>query len=249
MLGCQRLQPRMTPSSLRHVCTALAAFLLAVTIGATISIGIAQSDRQPPDLTGAWTLNRDLSTRRDGRRGGDGQDPGERPRRGGFGGGTGRRGGFGGRGNMPSREEMERMRAAMDLVMRPSLKLTIVRNDTGLILTDEHGRSTRVTLDGKKTKSSLDGVEFETSARWDQWKLRVERKFKGNLKAIDEYSISADPKQLIVVTTVEGGGGRGGRGRSIRRVYDPAEQTEFPPSPERAPGPRESKASQPWLTS
>jgi hypothetical protein len=78
-----------------------------------------------------------------------------------------------------------------------------------------------LTLDGKKQKSSIEGIEVETSSKWDDGKLRVERKFKGDVKVVDDYSVSVDPRLLTIVSKVQGGPMRG-RERTIRRVYDPA---------------------------
>ena len=139
-----------------------------------------------PDLTGTWVLNAGLSDR-PGQRGGG--DEGDRPdggggRRGPGGGGMGRPGGgmggggFGGRGGgggMPNEEEMERTRAALDAATRTPTRLIIVKGDPGLIVTDEEGVSTRLALNGGKETGAANGVAFESAAKWEDGKLRVER--------------------------------------------------------------------------
>src|SRR5262245_59797144 len=82
------------------------AILLAMIIGTSTPGGVAQQAPAKPSLTGAWTLNKDLSdkppdrgdrdddSRGQGRRGGGGYGR----RGGGGGGGFGGRGGFGGGG-------------------------------------------------------------------------------------------------------------------------------------------------------
>jgi hypothetical protein len=51
-----------------------------------------------------------------------------------------RGGGYdGGGGGMPDREEMERMRAAMEAAVRAPERLIIVKADPGLVVTDEEG--------------------------------------------------------------------------------------------------------------
>lgn len=71
---------------------------------------------------------------------------------------------------MPNREEMERTRAAMEGVMRMSNRLIIVKAEVGYLLTEDDG-------------------PFETSTKWQDGKLRIERKFKGGLKVV--YDLDA----------------------------------------------------------
>jgi hypothetical protein len=125
---------------------------------------------------------------------------------------------MGGRaGDMPNPEEMERMRAAMDAVRHAPTRLIIVKGETGLIVTDDEGVSTRLALDGSRETGAINGVPFETMTKWEEGKLRVEKKFKGGLKLIERYSVSSDPRMLTVSLKTEGG--RGG-GRTMKRVYD-----------------------------
>jgi hypothetical protein len=184
-----------------------------------------QAATTPPNLTGLWILNEDASDRPPDR--GRGADSGERPPRGGgggggyggFGGGR-RRGGFGGGdrgGGGRSREDMERARAAMAIATRAAKRLTIVRDESTVVLTDEDGRSVRLTADGKKNKSTIDGQDVETTSKWNGAALHVERKFKSDVKVVDEFSLAPDPQILVVATKIEG---MGGRAFELRRVYD-----------------------------
>ena len=139
----------------------------------------------------------------------------------GMGGMGGRGGGFGGRGGgeMPDREQMERARAAMDAVMRVPPRLIIVTAETGYVLTDDEGVSTRIPAEGKKDTGAVNGAPFETTTKWQDGKLRVERKFKGGLKVTDYYAVSGEPRLLTVSSTIEGGRMPGGK-RTVNRVYD-----------------------------
>jgi hypothetical protein len=204
--------------------------LAIVAVAAWIAPRVSAQSNVTPDLTGTWVLNTDLSDRPGqgaqgtegggGRRGPGGGGMG-RPGggMGGYGGGMGGRGGgMGGRGgDMPNPEEMERMRAAMDAVRRAPTRLIIVKGETGLIVTDDEGVSTRLALDGSRETGAINGVPFETMTKWEEGKLRVEKKFKGGLKLIELYSVSSDPRMLTVSLKTEGG--RGG-GRTMKRVYD-----------------------------
>jgi hypothetical protein len=113
------------------------------------------------------------------------------------------------------------MRAAMEAAVRAPERLIIVKADTGLVVTDEEGVSTRLALDGSKETGAVNGVAFESTTKWEAGKLRVERKFKGGLKLVETYSMSADPRLLTVAARIEGG--RGGAGRETTRVYEPRE--------------------------
>ena len=126
----------------------------------------------------------------------------------------------GGGGGMPDREEMERMRAAMVAVVRAPERLIIVKADPGLIITDEEGVSTRLALDGTKETGAVNGVTFESTTKWEDGKLRVERKFKSGLKLVETYGVSVDPRLLTVSAKVEGGR-MGGASRTTNRVYEP----------------------------
>ena len=101
--------------------------------------------------------------------------------------------------------------------MHTPARLIIVKGEQGLIVTDDEGVSTRLPLNGSKDTGAINGVAFETTTKWEEGKLRVEKKFKSGVKLIELYSVSSDPRMLTVSLKTEGG--RGG-GRTIKRVYD-----------------------------
>ena len=221
----------MLRTCFRPITIAAVAGLLA---GPAV-IRIASQSVAAPDLTGTWVLNPALSDK-PGQGGGPAGDPGGGGHRGpgggmgrpggGMGGGGMGGGGMGGQGGgfggeMPNREDMERMRAAMDAVTRTPARLIIVKGDPGLIVTDDEGVSTRLALNGSKETGAINGVPFESTTKWENGKLRVEKKFKGGLKVTELYSVSSDPRLLTVSSKIEGG--RGG-GRTMNRVYDNREQ-------------------------
>ena len=222
-------------STLRRPC-AMFAWLMVAWLAANHAAAAPQT-KVTPDLTGTWVLNRDL-TDRPGQGGGDGSGGGSSRRgpgggmgrpggMGGMGGMGGRGGGFGG-GGMPDREEMERMRATMEAVMRSPERLIIVKADPGLIVTDEEGVSTRLALDGSKETGAVNGVTFESITKWEDGKLRVERKFKSGLKLVETYALSMDPHLLTVSARVEGGR-MGGASRTTNRVYEPRDAAPLLP--------------------
>ena len=210
-----------------------------VIAGCTAARLSAQSSATP-DLTGTWVFNAELSDRPGqggqsgrpdggggGHRGGGGgmgrPGGGMGGQGGGMGGHGGGYGGRGGGGGMANPEEMERMRATMEAVLHAPARLIIVKGEQGLIFTDDEGVSTRLALDGSKETGAINGVPFETTTKWEEGKLRVEKKFRSGPKVIELYSVSSDPRLLTVSLKTEGG--RGG-GRTMKRVYDGHEPGE-----------------------
>ena len=201
---------------------------------------------EPHAITGAWTLNKDLSdqpgrggngdqgddgrgTRGDGSRGAGG---GGRRGGGGFGGGRGMgRGGGMGRGAGMNPEDMARMRDALRDLTNPSDHLTIVETESMVVITAADGRTTRLSTDGKKIKD--DNTHIERKTKWDGGKLVTEISGLGPAGKATQ-TLAADPEthQLRIVVQMEGGRSAGSgqapstgsgqsRGqRTITHVYD-----------------------------
>ncbi len=200
--------------------------VLALSVGA-MRIAAQQAPAKP-SLTGAWTLNKDLSDKppergdRDGDARGQGRRGGGGYGRRGGGGGFGGRGGYGGgmgRGGGAAMDpkEMERMRDAMRDVMQPSDRLTIVETGSMIVLTSSDGRTTRLSPDGKKIKDENTNVERRT--KWDGGKLVSEIAGLGRGKITQTYSVDPDSHQLRIVTQMEGGRDNAPP-RTITHVYD-----------------------------
>jgi hypothetical protein len=190
-------------------------------------------------ITGAWTLNKDLSDQPSGS--GDGRDQGDDGRGtrgdgargaggggrrggGGFGGGRGMgRGGGMGRGAGLSPEDMTRMRDAMRDLTNPSDHLTIVETESMVVITAADGRTTRLSPDGKKIKD--DNTHIERKTKWDGQKLVTEISGLGPAgKATQTLAAEPETHQLRMVVQMDGGSSSGsgqGRGqRTITHVYD-----------------------------
>jgi hypothetical protein len=213
----------MTVNTLRGIVSFGAVGLGAALIGVWLSV---ESRAQAPGratISGAWTLNADLSDKPagPGERGDREGDDGSR-HRGGFGGGGmggGRRGGGmgrggagGGRGNA---DDMARMRDAMRDLMNPPEHLTITQTDTMILITSQDGRTTRLSADGRKIKDESTGVERKT--KWDGAKLVSEITGLGPGKITETYAAQEESHRLHVAIQVEGG--RSQR-RTMDRVYD-----------------------------
>jgi len=205
----------------------------SVAIVAVAALGLCAAPRaQAPvksGLTGAWTLNNDLSDQPSerGDRGARGE-PGERGRRGvggrgpggmgrgGFGGGgrMGGRGGAGGRGGM-NPEDMARMRDALRDITDASEHLTITETESMVVITSQDGRTTRLSPDGKKIKD--DSTKIERKTKWDGSRLVSEISGAGPGKITQTFAVDPDSHQLKITVQMEGGGRQP---RTIAHVYD-----------------------------
>jgi hypothetical protein len=199
---------------------------VALVVGVVTADTLTVQDASRPDFSGTWAVSRELSDKGastspdNSAREGGGRSRGGGGMRGAGGGRGGRGGGMSGKGggdaDMPGSEDTKR---ALDAATRTPMRLIIVTSDTGLIITDDEGVSTRIPLDGRTETGAANGVPFETTAKWEDRRLRVERKFKGGLKVVEYYSLSSDPHLLTVVSKPEGGRMPGG-GRAATRVYE-----------------------------
>jgi hypothetical protein len=192
-----------------------------------------------PKIGGVWKLNSQLSdpprmpgqgeggpnpVADGGRRGGGGMVPG-----GGVG-GMGRGGGVpvgGQRGDGPGRgidpEKLRAARALIEELMTPPAMLTIGDTDGSVTFTEADGRTRTYKTDNRKEKHQATNATVETRARWEEGSLVIETDLGSGLKATQTYSVGADPRQLTVLTKLEGGPGRMSRQRPPRRtVYDDA---------------------------
>ena len=218
----------------RGVMSVSVVVAMAALIGVWLSIESRAQTTEQPSLTGAWTLNKDLSDQSMDRAGG--RDDGDRGRRGDFGRGGGgrgggRRGGFGGggfggagigRGPEMDREAMARSRDAMRDIMNPPDHLTITQTESMIVVTGADGRTTRLSPDGKKVKDENTNIERKT--KWDGGKLVSEISGLGSGKITQTYSLDPEHHQLRINALMENRGPSTGSGqagpRTITHVYD-----------------------------
>jgi len=200
------------------------AWLLAVWPGAARSVH-AQGDKSAA-LTGAWTLNKDLSDSPQNRAEDDRED-GARSRRSGGGGRGGGRGGFGGGGRGGfgggggggraagrDPEQVARVRTATRDIMNPSDHLTIVQTDSMIIITGSDGRTARLSPDGKKVKDESTKLEWKT--KWDGAKLVSEISGLPSGKILETYSVDPEHRQLHIAIHLDDSR----RPMTVNRVYD-----------------------------
>jgi hypothetical protein len=183
---------------------------------------------QPTAIVGVWTLNKDLSDtgadrpqgRGDARGGGYPRGGGRGGGRGGFGGGFPGGGGFGGgRGGGDPQETARRVDALRDILDAPE-RLTITETESMVIMTAGDGRTTRLSLDGKKIKNESTGMERKS--KWEGGKLVSEITGPGP-KVTETYSVDPEHHELLVVVQVEGRGGSDAS-RVLHRLYEASPQ-------------------------
>jgi hypothetical protein len=203
------------------------ALIMASAVALAAPAPRAQTPSTPapsigPSLTGAWALNKDLSDKPPS--GGEGQEGREEQHRGGGSGGghRGGGGGFGGGGfggggrgtDGRNLEDVQRQRNALRDELQPPEHLTITETGATVIMTASDGRTTRLSVDGKKIKDESTNVERRTKR--DGGKLVSEITGLGHGKITETYSVDDEHKQLHVTLEIEGSQ----RKATTNRVYD-----------------------------
>jgi hypothetical protein len=215
--------------SARHTSAIIAGAMIAVA-ASMYAAAQEKSSAEPAKISGAWTLNPDLSTPAPSQAAG--QPPGAgsgRPTggsgggRGGRGGGGfgGRGGGFGGRGGggqSSNPDQMLQMRALMREMTQTPERLTIVVRPAEVTFTSDQGVVRKFHTDGKKEKVEFGTAKVDTTTKWDR-EILVQEMTAGQIKIKTTYQTTVEGDQLVV--TVEGSrDGRGGSASTTKRVYD-----------------------------
>jgi hypothetical protein len=170
----------------------------------------------PPNttLSGTWKLNTDDSD--DGRKklqqarshsgGGHGGYPGGYPGGGMHGGGNG--------GGRLSEDDRDRLRELVD----PASRLTLVRKDSELDLTDDMDRKRVFITDGRKPEKSKDDSYQEIPAQWKSGAIVSNEKDPRGGKLSRTFELGQEGHQLY--ETIRMNGARSGSTVVIRYVYD-----------------------------
>jgi hypothetical protein len=194
---------------------------IVILIASAATLGRAASgSADHPDLSGSWTLNRQLS---------------QLPTEVGFGlivppdmgdsSGQGGRSGGGGRGGggaevapkilMESPEDAAKVRELVLSEMTPASSLTIVQTDALVTITDARATRTFHT-NGKEDIQQLAAGPIGTTAKWDGLKLVIDYNIEKDRKLRYTYTRESDHAPLVVqVQFLEKG-----KGDAIKRVYD-----------------------------
>ena len=177
------------------------AVVLAL-VAFTVPVHAQKPSMPRPDLTGAWTFNREASTTPRGG-GPDVSSPG--------GSWGGIRGGFGGLGGgsgepgrgVQDREEMARLRALLKEVLEAPTRFQITLEDPLVIFTYPDGRVVRYKTDWKEERHQYTSGTVKTKAKWDAGRLVIETQI-GDARITHDYKLSGDPRQLIVSVQTPG---------------------------------------------
>jgi hypothetical protein len=212
-----------------HMRVLTPSLIIAFVLAAGAPPRIARAETTLP-IVGAWTLNRDVpdspqGTGEPGSERGRGRGRGGPGGSGGFGGaGGGGRGGFGGggfgrdAGRGGGREGMARRMDALREIFEAPQRLTITATESMVIITTNEGRTTRLSLDGKKIKDDATGIERKT--KWEGDKLVTEITGAGPGKITQ--TLALDPERHELVLAVQASeASRGSAGGTRRHVYDP----------------------------
>jgi hypothetical protein len=193
----------MTISYVRRAFGLIKVTLICALVSSTM---FSQHKAQATNLTGSWTLNKDLS-----------DDPakavetihGQRSGRSGH--GPWMHGG--GRGGM-DRAQMDAMRRALESPAR----LTITQADGSITFREGDSGSQTLTTNNKKQTVRLDNRTIEVRTRWDSGRLVKETSLADGMKLTETYSLVSEPRQLHVMVKLEGS--RIPRPVNLRRWYD-----------------------------
>ena len=93
-------------------------------------------------------------------------------------------------------EDMARRRDAIHEIMTAPERLTITATESMVIVTDGDGRTTRLSLDGKKIKDESTGIERKT--KWDGAKLTSEISGAGPGTMTQIFQVDPEHHQLLV---------------------------------------------------
>jgi hypothetical protein len=175
---------------------------------------VAAANAVAIDLTGQWTMNRDLSSAPGGMPGPDGGASRRGPGGGmpggggggrvggGIGGGGGRGGGFGGQ--RPSSDDMERQRALMQEVVQLPSRFTVTQDGNKVVFVEPDGVSRTYLVNGKTEKHQLTNGTIETRSSWDGEQLRMEISAGDRAKIVRIFGLRSEPRRLEVVTRFDG---------------------------------------------
>lgn len=194
----------------------------------------ASKKKQPPDLSGSWTLNEAMSesgrdkmrekmaNRRGGRDGGRGGGGFGGPPGGGRGGGRGGGSGGGGRGGGggfggPGERRGGDRGGPMVAIDEGVDRIELVQTDDQLSITYSDDRLRILLTDGRKDKRTGAMGDVVTTAKWNQdGELVVKAKTQRG-KVTEIYKLDDEGERLLVDITIDGPMGE----ITFYRTYDP----------------------------
>jgi hypothetical protein len=224
---------------LRNLFPTIALGATAVLCGAA-AFPVSASAQARPELSGAWTLNRDSSEfprevgfDPDWMEGGSAGS-----RSGGGGGGGSSRSGGGGRGSRGggsirtpppaahflSEEDARKIRELVAEVKEPSSRLTISRTDATVTIADDRGRTRAFRTNGKEDTIQLDAGPIGAVTKWEGAELLIRYRVSDDQELRRRYSRDPATHRLVVREQLADHG----RGQVIMRAYDTAPASASP---------------------
>ena len=215
-----------------------AAAMAAASLLTPVPLTAADQAPARPVLSGAWSMDKTLSTApgsvampdddSDGPAGRGGRGPGA----GGFGGMSGgRRGGMGGGpggagGGMRRREgDMAARRALLEELMTLPPTFTIAQDGDKVVFIEPDGVVRTYVANDKAEKHQLQNGTIETKSRWDGDALAMELKPSDGLTITRRYAVRGTPRRLEVTTTTN----RGPKNAKRIAVYEVTDAHVPPP--------------------
>jgi hypothetical protein len=117
-----------------------------------------------------------------------------------------------------SADDGTRMQQLTDEARTPPSRLTIIRNDATVAITDDQGRARTFRPDGRLQELTLGTVALPTTSRWDGASLVVVYEVATGQQLRYTYTPAADPTRLQVnIRFIE----RGREGVEVRLTYEP----------------------------
>jgi hypothetical protein len=186
-----------------------------------------------PDLSGTWTLNRELSEfpretgfDPDWLNGGSEKAGETGTGRSGGGGRAGRTGRSGGGGSIrtpgpgthfESEEDTKKIQELVNEVKNPPVRMTIVQTDTAVTISDARGWTRTVHAGGKEETLQLNAGPIGVVTKWEDPKLVIRYLVEKDRELRYRYSRTETRRLAVEVQFAEHG-----HGDVIKRVYDAA---------------------------
>jgi hypothetical protein len=98
--------------------------------------------------------------------------------------------------------------------------LEATATDFKMLLQPAGGLTYAHKTDNKKQALLTPAGPAEAKVRWDGLRLRREISVRDTLHIVEEYTVSADGKQLVVTVKTDNRTARGAETAAVRRVYD-----------------------------
>jgi len=197
-----------------------------LALAALTSVRAERGDTQKPDFSGAWTLDRDISTDPSHVEFVPSVNANRRPQRGGIGGfgrGGRRRADGGNYTESLTSIEQERLKALTDQLRMASTRLVISHHDPDFVVNDAQNHTLFLHTTGEREENHLGETTITSSTHWDGSRIVTECVLGSRLTLVYTYTLLPETRQLVVrvARQVED---RRPAGQDVRLVYKPTQK-------------------------